>query len=65
MRALNERLKKEQDTHDEANDENWPSIDDETSKNEADAKDAVVDLENSSSCEGDAEIIDKKELEEN
>ena len=64
MRALNERLKKEQENQEETNDENWPSIDDEASKNEANTNDVIVDLENNSSSDADVEIVDKSEIGE-
>ena len=65
LRALNERLKKEQENQETTNEENWPSVDDETTKNDNDASEVTIDLENNSSSEADVEIVDKSELEEN
>jgi len=64
LRALNERLKKEQENQETTNEENWPSVDDETTKNDNDASEVTIDLENNSSSEADVEIVDKSELEE-
>ena len=62
LRALNERLKKEQENREVANEENWPSVHDEMTKVGPDANEVVIDLENNS--DADVEIIDKSEIEE-
>ena len=64
LRALNERLKKEQENRETSNEENWPSVDDETTKNDNEPSEVTIDLENNSSSEADVEIVDKSELEE-
>eukprot|EP00112_Aurelia_sp_Birch-Aquarium-sp1_P006744 Seg1738.12 transcript_id=Seg1738.12/GoldUCD/mRNA.D3Y31 product="Transmembrane protein 115" protein_id=Seg1738.12/GoldUCD/D3Y31 len=66
LRALNERLKREQSSHEDNNEESWPSIDDETTKKGTEASDVIVDIENASSSSNsdpDVEIIDKSEIE--
>ena len=64
MRALNERLKREKENHDETGEDNWPSIDDDATKTEPGSNDTNIDIENTSSFDPDVEIIDKSEIEE-
>ncbi len=61
MRALNERLKQEQKSLPEKEEENWPSIDDENATKETERdKENERTLENS---EDVAETVDKREVE--